>query len=73
MFFIIIFYLCLWGKYLNMAKQSKKGTSVGRKKLPKGEKKIGVSLYIKADTVKEHGGRTKLAEKILNECEFLQD
>ncbi len=42
-----------------------------RKTFPKGEKKICVSLYIQEKTVKKYGGRTKIAEKILNECEFL--
>ncbi len=50
-----------------------KTSKIGRKQLPKGEKKIGVSLYIQEKTVKKFGGRTKLAEKILSECNFLNE
>jgi len=49
-----------------------KTLKIGRKRLPEDEKKIGVSLYIRKGTVKKYGGRTKLAEKILNECDFLK-
>lgn len=54
-----------------MAKQRKNKVSVGRKELPDGEKKIGVSIYIKKKVVDQLGGRTKVATRILDECNFL--
>jgi hypothetical protein len=43
---------------------AKKQLKTGRKRLPKGQKKIGVTLYIKEETVKKFGGRTGTVNEI---------
>lgn len=48
-----------------MANKQLKKANPGRKSLPKGEKKIGVTLYIKESTVEKHGGRSGIVIKLM--------
>jgi len=48
---------------------AKKRLKSGRKKLPEGQKKIGVTLYIKEETVNKYGGRTGTVNEISKRIE----
>ncbi len=48
-----------------MAQKQVKKANPGRKALPEGEKKIGVTLYIKESTVEKHGGRSGVVIKLM--------
>lgn len=48
-----------------MAKKQVQKANSGRKSLPQGEKKIGVTLYIKESIVEKHGGRSGIVIKLM--------
>lgn len=47
-----------------MGKNAKKQETRGRKSLPAGEKKRGVTVYIKESALARHGGRPGVAAKL---------
>lgn len=53
-----------------MGKKQSKTAKSGRKALPEGKKKIGVSVYLESDKVKKAGGRTGAATEIIRCLDF---